>query len=234
MEVNIIAEHAALPDGEARPRGEPARGWVAYLIADRHPEAGRAYRSLAERGGVTPELRNRWIEYLVTVRKEYQAALDVWAADAKQDGYPARNRIFNARFEGARPAGRMDWSISSHEHVTAKMGAGLTVTFDGKDNLAYGHVSQQTFLQPGRWRFEAEAEANGLTTDQRPFFRIADVADARRLDVSTPMAPERMAVEFTVPAGGSWVSITLQRRQSEKFDNKIAGTLRLKEVRLGQ
>jgi hypothetical protein len=48
------------------------------------------------------------------------------------------------------------------------------------------------------------------------------------------MAPERMAVEFPVPAGGSWVSITLQRRQSEKFDNKIAGTLRLKEVRLAQ
>jgi hypothetical protein len=95
-------------------------------------------------------------------------------------------------------------------------------------------VSQQTFLQAGRWRFEAVAEADGLTTDQRPFFRIADVADARRLDVSTPMAPERMAVEFPVPAGGSWVSITLQRRQSEKFDNKIAGTLRLKEVRLAQ
>ena len=233
-----IAAHAVLPDGESRPRGEPARGWVAYLIADRHPEAAKAYRSLSERGGVTAELRNSWIEYLVTVRKEYQTALDEWAASTKQEGYPLRNRIFNARFEGGRPAGRMEWSIAAHAHATAKTGGGLTVTFDGKENLVYGHVSQQTFLQAGRWRFEAEAEADGLanrlTTDQRPFFRIADVADARRLDVSTPMAPERMAVEFTVPAGGSWVSITLQRRQSEKFDNKIAGTLRVKEVRLGQ
>jgi hypothetical protein len=207
---------------------------VAYLIADRHPDAPKAYRELAGRGGITPELRNQWIEYLVAVRKEYQIALDAWAEAHAEEGYPARNRIFNPRFERARPSGRMDWAISRHDHATARAGGGLTVTFDGKDNLAYGHVSQQTFLQAGRWRFEAVAEADGLTTDQRPFFRIADVADARRLDVSTPMAPERMAVEFPVPAGGSWVSITLQRRQSEKFDNKIAGTLRLKEVRLAQ
>ena len=229
-----IAAHAALPDGEARPRGEAARGWVAYLIADRHPEAPKAYRSLAERGGITPDLRNQWIAYLVGVRKEYPAALEAWAEAHKQDGYPAKNRIFNPKFEGAKPSGRMDWSISRHEHATTKTGGGLTVTFDGKDNLAYGHVTQQTYLAAGRWRFEAVAEADGLTTDQRPFFRINDAFDARRLDVSTPMAPERMAAEFTVPAGGSWVSITLQRRQSEKFDNKIAGTLRLKEVRLGQ
>lgn len=229
-----IAAHAALPEGDARPRGEAARGWVAYLIADRHPDAPKGYRELAGRGGITPELRNQWIEYLVAVRKEYQIALDAWAEAHAEEGYPARNRIFNPRFERARPSGRMDWAISRHDHATARAGGGLTVTFDGKDNLAYGHVSQQTFLQAGRWRFEAVAEADGLTTDQRPFFRIADVADARRLDVSTPMAPERMAVEFPVPAGGSWVSITLQRRQSEKFDNKIAGTLRLKEVRLAQ
>ncbi len=229
-----IAAHAALPDGDARPRGEAARGWVAYLIADRHPEAPNAYRYVAERGGITPDLRNQWIEYLVTVRKEYQFALDAWAEAHPRDGYPGKNRIFNSKFEGAKPSGRMDWAIFRHEHATAKAGAGLTVTFDGKDNLIFGNVSQQTYLQAGRWKFEAVAEADGLTTDQRPFFRIADVADARRLDVSTPMAPERMAVEFTVPSGGSWVSITLQRRQSEKFDNKIAGTLRLKEVRLGQ
>ena len=229
-----IAAHAALPDSEARPRGEAARGWVAYLIADRHPETQRAYRSLAERGGITTELRNQWIEYLVTVRKEYQAALDAWAEAHKQEGYPNRNRIFNAKFEETRPNGRMDWTIFPHERVMAKSGAGLTLTFDGKGNVTYGHLTQQTYLQPGRWKFEAIAEADGLTTDQRPYFRIADVADARRVEASTPMAPERMAVEFTVPAGGSWVSITLQRRQSEKFDNKIAGTLRLKEVRLAQ
>lgn len=229
-----IAAHAALPDGDARPRGEAARGWLAYLIANRHPEAPNVYRSLAERGGITPDLRNQWLEYLVAVRKDYQEALNVWAEAHKQEGYPDRNRIFNPKFEGPKPGGRMDWAISNHEHATARIEAGLTLTFDGKDNLAYGHVSQQTYLQPGRWKFEAIAEANGLTTDQRPYFRIADIADARRLDVSTPMAPERMEVEFNVPTGGSWVSITLQRRQSEKFDNKLAGTLRLKEVRLAK
>ena len=119
-----IAAHAALPEGDARPRGEAARGWVAYLIADRHPDAPKAYRELAGRGGITPELRNQWIEYLVAVRKEYQIALDAWAEAHAEEGYPARNRIFNPRFERARPSGRMDWAISRHDHATARAGGG--------------------------------------------------------------------------------------------------------------
>jgi hypothetical protein len=228
-----IATHAALPDGEARPRGDASRGWVAYLIADRHPDAPKAYAALAAQAGVTPELRSQWIEYLVGVRKEYPAALAAWTEANPEDGYPGTNRIFDGKFQSEKSVGRMAWSLSPHPNVASKRGNGLELTFDGKDNIAYGHLSQQTFLEAGRWRFTAQTEAEGLTTDKRPFFRIYDAADPRRLDASTPMAPEKMTVDFTVPAGGSWVAVTLERRQSEKFDNKIAGTLRLREVRLG-
>jgi hypothetical protein len=225
--------HASAPDGESRPRGDAARAWLAYLIADRHPEVERAWRWLDQRGGVTPELRNQWVEYLVTVTKEYPKALEAWATAYPEDGYPTENRLFNSRFARERTGGRMDWSLSTHPHVAAKLGEGITLTFDGMDNTAYAHLSQQTFLPAGRWRFDAEAEGNGLTTNKRPYFRISDTFDPRRLDVSTPMAPDRMAVDFTVPPGGSWITVALLRQQSEKFDNKIGGTLRIRQVRIG-
>ena len=227
-----IATHAALPDGEERPRGDASRAWVSYLIAERHEGAGKAYAALAARGGITPDLRSQWIEYLVGVRKDYQGAFNTWAEANREAGYPGTNLIFDSRFQREKPMGRMGWTVSFHEHVETRRANGLELTFDGKDNVAYAHVNQQTYLTPGRWRFSAKADAEKLTTDRRPYFRIYDTADPRRLDASTPMAPEPLTVDFTVPAGGSWVAVTLERRQSEKFDNKIAGTLRLREVRL--
>lgn len=224
---------ARAADGDIRPQGDAGRAWAAYLIAERRPEAEEAVEWLRKRGGVTPELRNQWIEYLVQNRKQYREALEIWAAAQGEPGYPSKNRLYDGRFVRERTGGRMDWTLAANSHVAAKLGDGLTLTFDGMENTAYGHLSQQTYLPAGRWRFTAEVEAQGLTTDQRPYFRIHDTWDPRRLDVSTDMAPGQMAVDFTSPGGGSWVTVTLLRRRSEKFDNKIRGTLRVREVRIG-
>ena len=224
--------HASAPEGDGRPKGDAGRAWAAYLLSERRPEAEVVYEWLQERGAVTAELRNRWVEYLVIVRKQYARAVETWAAAQIEPGYPAKNRVFDGRFVRPRTQGRLDWTVTAHAHVEATMGHGLTLRFDGMENTAYGHLTQQTFLPSGRWRFTAEAEANGLTTDQRPYFRIYDTFDPRRLDASTVMTPERMAVDLTAPPGGSWITIVLLRRQSEKFDNKIQGTLRVRDVRI--
>lgn len=226
------AGHASAPDGEARPKGDAARAWVAYLIAERHPQAEQAWRWAEERGAVTPELRNQLTEYLVNVKKDYAQAQAAWAAGNPEEGYPERNRIFNGDFGRELGGGRMNWTLSPHPHVTAARNGGLALTFDGKENLSYGHLAQQTYLPAGRWRLEAEAESEGLSTNKRPYFRIYDSFDPRRLDVSTPMAPDKMAADFTVPAGGSLVTVMLVRQQSEKFDNQITGTLRIRQVRI--
>lgn len=224
--------HATAPEGEGRPKGDAARAWVSYLIAERHPEAGLAWHWVEEHGAVTAELRNEWIEYLVNTRKDYAQAQAAWVAGNPEDRYPQQNRIFNSAFGREFTPGRMDWNMAAHPHVTVRRGDGLTVTFDGKANTAYGNLTQQTYLPAGRWRFEAEAAADGLTTNKRPYFRIYDTSDPRRLDVATPMAPEKMEVEFTAPAGGSMATVMLVRQQSEKFDNQIAGVLRIRQVRI--
>jgi hypothetical protein len=228
------ADHASAPSGDRRPAGDPGRAWAAWLMAERRPEAEAAFAWLESKGAVTPELRDRWVDYLVRVRKDYARAVALWAAAYPEPGYPEANRIFDGRFRRTGPNGRLGWVAHKHPHAATKTGDGLTVTFDGKENTSYNQLTQETFVPEGRWRFSASAEDGGLTTDQRPYFRIYDTADPRRLDASTPMAPEPMAVEFTSPPGGSWVTVALLRRQSEKFDNKIKGTLRVKEVRIGR
>jgi len=227
-----IADHASAPNPSVRPPTGAARGWVAYLIGTRHESAADAFAWLDARHAVTPELRNQWIDYLVSVRRAYPQAMAVWAAANTDDGYPGANRVFNSRFAPKRPASRLNWTIHSHPHVVPAWSDGLALTFDGFDNTAYSHLSQQTYIPPGRWRFTADIQPGELTTDQRPFFRIYDMEDPRRLDASTPMTPDKMTVDFTVPAAGSWAVITLNRRQSEKFDNKIRGVLRLRSAQI--
>ena len=73
---------------------------------------------------------------------------------------------------------------------------------------------------------QREEEIAGLRADVAFYERFVGSSGPRRgLAVHS--------VEFAQEAGGSWVTVSLMRRQSAKFDSKIAGSLKLKEVRLG-
>lgn len=224
--------HASAPDPTERPGGDPARAWVSYLIGARSPDAAAAWKWLEAANGATPELRAQWVEFLVSDAKAYPEAVAAWAG-GEPEGYPEPNRLSNPRFLRALGGGRMNWTSAPREQVSVTRGTtGITLQFSGKENIAYSHLSQQTYLPEGRWRLAAEASAEGLTTDQRPYLRLYEMYRPERLDVKTPMAPDPMLVEFRVPPGGSWVIVNVERARSEKFDNKLAGRLTLREVRL--
>jgi hypothetical protein len=75
------------------------------------------------------------------------------------------------------------------------------------------------------------------TTDQRPFFRIFDPGDPGHLSVETGAVEEtaaksRIGVEFTVTGAAEPVAVELNRRPSERFDNRISGTLHVYQVSL--
>ena len=77
----------------------------------------------------------------------------------------------------------------------------------------------------------------GLTTDQGPMVRLYDVEEPKRLAVQTEMfrgsaGRRTITLDFVVPPGSRLVAFQLERRPSEKFDNKIAGTLHLYRVSL--
>jgi hypothetical protein len=92
-------------------------------------------------------------------------------------------------------------------------------------------------VSPGRYRFTAEIDAQDVTTDHGPFFHIFDPANPKRLSVeSSPLkgtvTRSWIVLDVPIAPGTQALQIQLERRPSQKFDNKIGGTLHVYQVSL--
>ena len=79
---------------------------------------------------------------------------------------------------------------------------------------------------------EVEVEHEGVTTDRGPKMRVAEGTGGRRVLGETEMwlgtgARRREVVDFVAPAGVEWVEVEMAREASAKFDNKVAGRVRV-------
>ena len=75
-----------------------------------------------------------------------------------------------------------DWMLTPPASVELTRQDGLQIRFSGTDNVDFSQVRQFTTARAGRYRFSAEVQADGLTTDQRPFFHIFDPVHPKRLE----------------------------------------------------
>lgn len=149
----------------------------------------------------------------------------------------ARELVFNGRFRDAPDGSPFDWAIPGQASVHISRGQGLELDFMGVENVTLDGIRQSTVVSPGRYRFSAIIQSEGLTTDQGPFFRIFDPQNSSRLNVQTSqikgtMARSEISCEFIVSAGTEALTVQLERQESERFDNKIQGTLHVYEVSL--
>ena len=171
-------------------------------------------------------------------RQSFRTAQDLWSdwlASARGD-YLNPQLLLNRHFQDSPDRSPFDWSISASASVRISHDQRLTIHFAGTDN-ANLVIQQFTSIKAGRYHFSAEIESKGLTTEQRPFFRIVDAVNAARLNVSTRQVEEneprgKISLDFAVPEGTEALAIQLMRSESERFDNKIEGTLRVYEVSL--
>jgi len=113
------------------------------------------------------------------------------------------------------------------------------VSFRGETNLSLANVRQVSFIRPGHHRLVVDVSHEGLTTDQGPYVRLFDAEQPGRMTVQTEMfrgsaGRRSVTVDFVVPAGSRLLAVQLERRPSEKFDNKITGTLHLYRVSLNE
>jgi hypothetical protein len=143
----------------------------------------------------------------------------------------------NSRFDTAPRETPFDWTLGSSPAVAVTRANGLDVRFLGTENVAFSGVRQFTVVPPGRYRFSAEVSSDNLTTDQGPFFRIFDPANPARLNAeSAPILGTAgrswITVEFTVASQTKALAVQLERRPSQRFDNRISGTLHIHQVSL--
>ena len=156
-------------------------------------------------------------------------------------------RLTNPGFEAEITNGPFNWRFSDRgdpgwkiERVagTAHDGAySLAVTFDGKKNGSFAHLSQIIPVEPGdSYRLTAWWKGQGLSTDQGPFLEVYG-HDAKGLYVKGPMLLgtrdwEEVSLSFTAPEGCHAVVVRLRRNPSRKLDNKIEGTVWLDNFEL--
>jgi len=172
-------------------------------------------------------------------RKAFTTAQDSWAdwLGSSQPGYLHPQRIANARFEDAPTRSPFDWDLTPAAGMELRRNGGLEVRFSGTANIDFSNVRQFTTVHAGRYRFAAEVSAQDITTDQGLIFHIADPVSSGQVNVESPQIKGTVArtwitVEIRVPSGTQALLIQLERRPSQKFDNKISGTLHVYQVSL--
>jgi hypothetical protein len=216
----------------------PARAWAAWIARNGSEGDARETWAWTLHNHLTDE--NTALDFSRTLweRQFYRTAQELWLEWLGPAGsdYPARELIFNREFAQAPNSSPFDWTIPAQRSIEISRGQGLKVRFEGGENVEL-NIQQSVVVNPGRYRFSAEIESEDLTTDQRPFFHIFDPGNLARLDIKTPQisghtARSKTDLEFTVAPDTQVLIIQLERRASERFDNKIQGTLHVHGVSL--
>jgi len=215
----------------------PATAWLQWLIP-RAPESDliETWSWLRAHGCADDAIAGSLTEELWK-RHSCRNAAELWGdwLGSERGDYLRPELLTNGRFSAAPRPGPFDWTIEPNPAVELSIQNGLQLTFNGGENLDYKNIRQRAAVAPGTYRFSAVVESKELTTNQGLSFRIYDALSATRLDVATPMVlgttPRHVVeVEFTVKAPVCGVVIQLERRASEKFDNKISGSFTIHEV----
>ncbi len=174
-------------------------------------------------------------------RNVWRQALALSGTDAS--GFTPQSLVFNGGFETDSVNDGLDWRWNpvpgityaydtSHEHSGRRA---LSVTFDGSQNLNYHDVLQPVPVEPNtRYHFSAALRTAGISTDSGvglalTFFTQPSIS-------LEPLAGDHdwltQQMDFTTGPNTHIVQIGLNRNPSEKFDNKLAGTIWLDDVTL--
>jgi hypothetical protein len=211
----------------------PARSWLGWLRAHGSDQDLCETWAWMKRNRLLDERSAGEVVWTLWNRASYRTAYTLWT-----DWLGTTQLLANTRFDTAPRETPFDWTLGSSPAVAVTPSAiGLLVSFAGTENVAFSGVRQFTVVPPGRYRFSAEVSSDNLTTDQGPFFRIFDPADSGRLNVETgtivgTVMRSWIGVEFTVTRGTEALAVHLERRPSQRFDNRIGGTLYIHQVSL--
>ena len=240
-DIHLILERA-LPPG-----AEVYQAALDYLVSEHETDAALVawQRLLAlEHSVELPRAFPLLDELIQNARTE--DARRVWKQALAAAGLPAGGSlVWDGGFEGPFTNGGFGWrqynlAGVSFDFDTEKRHSGsrsLRVTFDGSANLDFQHVEQFVPVQPNtRYRFAAHLRTDGITTDSGVRFAIFPRGPGEKalltpnLIGTQPWALDE--TEFTTGPQTRLVEILLRRMPSQKFDNRIQGTVWVDDVLL--
>lgn len=216
----------------------PVEAFLRFLMYGNDvPNAAATWNWMQERKLSDESMESEYLGFLMR-NGQPERAVEIWAAQNTDAAYRKTNWLFNAGFESAPKASPMDWHFDSSKDVQIQRVAdgvhdgrgSVRIVIAGQDNVALHSMYQDTVLGPGGWKLRGYLKTAGVTTVEGISLRIYDTAQWQRLDVRTdPLTGSHdwTAVErtFMVARQTELVRVEIVRDPSEKFDNKIAGTV---------
>ena len=226
------------------PQTPEARADYLQFLVSREilDEAYPVWQEVARNGSPeTIRLGNSYVDALVRAGKGSDAAR-VWdelLAITGQKPRPEGELLTNGDFENQFLNAGLDWRLTPSAGYQIALDAflfqngtrSLRVTFDGTVNPNFEGISQTIPVDPNRrYRFQAYLRADGITSDNGPFFRIGSrgAPPEETFTVTTPQRVQTMGwvreqLDFQTGPRTSLVIIQLRRLPSQKLNNLVQG-----------
>jgi hypothetical protein len=182
--------------------------------------------------GRLPEAQGIWTEFVQRIYHE-SASRDL------------SNLLFNGNFEHPLHDGGFDWKTGKADGVEVFIDKGikksgrssLAARFSGKTNPEIYIAQQVAVVEPKQhYRLLGQIRTDRLTTHNGILLEVLGqncpslTVKSEVVTGTTDWRP--LELEFTTPIACSLIKIGIKRERSEKFDNKISGTVWLDEFRM--
>ncbi len=227
--------------------------YLNYLVrTDRLEAAVQVWERLLDlEQGFEPHATFPYLDALIRGRRIDQLT-EVWEAVINRNASLFRrqpwdqNLILNGDFESQILNGGLGWRIRPAEGVVVKVDTltffdgtrSLKIQFGGELNLDYRHITHHVSVRPDtNYRFVAYTRARSITTDSGPRLELVDFYNRNEWffhtgDIVGTSSWTRHELEFTTGRDTKLLTLRVVRAPSQKFDNKIAGTLWVDRVSL--
>lgn len=223
------------------------RAYLEHLIATNRTGPARDVWAAAWRHGFADDrLVSSYIDALLRAGLCGEAQAD-WSAylGKRSGGYLSPDLLYNSNFESEPLGAAFDWRISPSDPVeTVRDNSvshdgqwSLRIRFRGGTNVSYANVIQTTCARPGSYRLRGWIKSDNLTTNEGPRLQVYDTQNSARLNVRTePVLGTTnwttIELQFEIGSGTRLIAVRVVRDPSQKFDNKIEGTLWLDQLDL--
>ena len=216
-------------------------GYVYYLISTRHPAEAQETWKTIDFQDLDKDLFIKYVNFLIASGL-YDEAWTIWKeVTGKIEGmgkHDETSLVWNTGFEQEILNGGFDWTIMETEGVKVFLddsihmsgNRSLGISFDGQHNPDLTAARQVVRVKPGsKYILQGYVKADSLTTTNGIFFNVlghnCSGLDKRSEVVTGSSFWKELSVDFDTPADCRAVTIAIRREQSNKFDNKIEGTV---------
>jgi len=246
---------SAVMTGMLPPRGSAFVHYLNFqLELGRLADAGEVWAGLLKSGlAFKVEDSFFYIDSLIRKRNT-EEAVAVWRETAAR--FPGEigsrtappNLITNGDFDFPILNGGFDWRVNPVEGATVRINStgrqngtnSLQIDFDGTRNITYGDTFQFIPVRPNvQYDFSVELKTSGITTDNGPRVQIYDQYEMKNLFLATEGVTGDTSwtvqkLNFRTGPDTHLIVVQVARPASQKFDNKIAGTVWIRHISLGE